>query len=205
MPRLPHWNWAAFLLTFIWGVGHRVWISLIAIIPGVNIIMAVILGIKGNAWAWRANPCLDQEEFIKNEKLWLKWAVITYAIVLILAFIFVYYASGEMKRLDAMETRDSQRIANVQELVSKVNKYKLNHEQKCPDSLQQLVPQYMSSVPLAPDGKSYDYFANGEQCTVSITLEDPNNTDLNNDSDPGNGQIYDQKAEDLSKLQNFSE
>ncbi len=47
------WNWGAFLLNWIWGMGNGVWISLLALIPFVGIIMAIVLGVKGSEWAWR--------------------------------------------------------------------------------------------------------------------------------------------------------
>jgi hypothetical protein len=41
------WSWGAFFLTWIWGIPNRVWLSLLAWIPIVNIFVAIILGFKG--------------------------------------------------------------------------------------------------------------------------------------------------------------
>ena len=38
------WNWGAFLLNFIWAIGNRTWIGLLALIPYGGIVMAVLLG-----------------------------------------------------------------------------------------------------------------------------------------------------------------
>ena len=38
-PELDRWNWGAFLLTWIWGLGNSVFIALLALIPLVNIVM----------------------------------------------------------------------------------------------------------------------------------------------------------------------
>ena len=46
------WNWGAFLLNWIWAIGNRVWIGLLGLVFG--IIMAIILGAKGNEWAWQS-------------------------------------------------------------------------------------------------------------------------------------------------------
>ena len=47
------WNWGAFLLHWMWGIGNNVWIGLLAIIPYAGIIMAIVLGVKGTEWAWQ--------------------------------------------------------------------------------------------------------------------------------------------------------
>lgn len=67
---IKRWNWGAAGLTWIWGVYYGVWISLLVFIPLVNIIMWIILGIKGNEWAWRAEKWKNTEEFIASQKKW---------------------------------------------------------------------------------------------------------------------------------------
>src|SRR5262245_27966170 len=46
-PTIEGWNWGAFWLTWIWGIRNRVWISLLALIPVVGIVMHFVLGAKG--------------------------------------------------------------------------------------------------------------------------------------------------------------
>jgi len=64
------WNWGAFLLTWIWGLGNSTYISLLALIPVVNVVMAVILGIKGGQWAWRNRKWHGIEQFTRIQGLW---------------------------------------------------------------------------------------------------------------------------------------
>ena len=45
-------NWGAFLLNWIWAIGNQVWIGLLALVPCVNIFVAVYLLFKGNELAW---------------------------------------------------------------------------------------------------------------------------------------------------------
>ena len=47
------WSWGAFFLNWIWAIGNGTWIGLLALIPYVNIVMMIILGIKGREWAWK--------------------------------------------------------------------------------------------------------------------------------------------------------
>ena len=69
-PELKGWNWGAFLLNWIWGIFNGVWISLFALIPIVNIVIMVILGVKGNQWAWENKDWENAEHFKKTQKNW---------------------------------------------------------------------------------------------------------------------------------------
>jgi len=64
------WNWGAFLLTWIWGLGNGTYIALLALLPIVNIVMAVILGIKGGRWAWENRRWAGVEQFTRVQELW---------------------------------------------------------------------------------------------------------------------------------------
>lgn len=77
------WNWGAAGLTWIWGVYHGVWISLLAFIPIVNIIMVIVLGIKGSEWAWRARPWESVERFVSSQKKWKPWGIVFFALMIL--------------------------------------------------------------------------------------------------------------------------
>ena len=64
------WNWGAFLLTWIWGLGNSTYIYLLALLPVVNIVMAFILGIKGGQWAWKNREWQGIEQFTRIQGLW---------------------------------------------------------------------------------------------------------------------------------------
>lgn len=77
------WNWGAFLLGWIWGIGHSVWIALLAfIVPWP--IMEIILGVKGNEWAWQNRRFESVEHFKEVQRKWAIWGVI---IVIIGSFV----------------------------------------------------------------------------------------------------------------------
>lgn len=67
---IKRWNWGAFLMTWIWGLANRTYISLLALIPGVSIIMAFVLGIKGNQWAYKNRKWDSMEQFSQIQKQW---------------------------------------------------------------------------------------------------------------------------------------
>ena len=70
------WNWGAFWLVWIWGIGNRTWIALLALIPGVNFVMMFILGARGNAWAWKNRQWDNVEHFQRVQKTWAVWGFV---------------------------------------------------------------------------------------------------------------------------------
>ncbi len=78
------WNWGAFLLGWIWGIGNSTWISFALFIPYVGFVMPFILGLKGNEWAWRNKQWDSIDHFQRVQKEWRKWGVI----IVVALFIF---------------------------------------------------------------------------------------------------------------------
>lgn len=74
-PGITGWSWGAALLTWIWAIGNKVWIGLLAIVPGINIVMFFVLGIKGREWAWKNGQWESVDHFNRVQKKWSQWAV----------------------------------------------------------------------------------------------------------------------------------
>ncbi len=74
------WNWGAFILTWLWGISNKVWISLLSAIPYVGVIMAIMLGVKGNEWAWRNKRWDSIQHFKSTQKKWSIAGVVILAI-----------------------------------------------------------------------------------------------------------------------------
>lgn len=83
------WNWGAFLLNWIWAIGHQTWIGLLALIPYAGLIMAIILGIKGNEWAWQNRKFDSVEQFREVEKKWTFWGVVVWVVSIVIWLIVV--------------------------------------------------------------------------------------------------------------------
>ncbi len=95
------WSWGAFFLSWIWALGNRVWIGLLAIIPVVNIVMAVILGIKGREWAWKTNRWSTLDEFNKSQRNWSLAGWIIFSLLIVSGILIpnygTYYATKNKK------------------------------------------------------------------------------------------------------------
>ncbi len=89
------WNWGAFLLGWIWGIGNSVWISFLELVPYIGWVMAFVLGAKGSEWAWRYKRWDSIEHFKRTQRTWTMWGigVVGGAIVLgILIWIIIFTA-----------------------------------------------------------------------------------------------------------------
>ena len=88
-PEIDRWNWGAFLLSWIWGVGNNTFIALLALIPIFGqLVMPFVLGAKGSRWAWRNGRWDSVEHFKRVQRLWAIWGVIIW-----LAFITLWGAA----------------------------------------------------------------------------------------------------------------
>lgn len=81
------WSWGAFLLSGFWSIGNRTWIGLLAFIPYLGIIMAIILGIKGREWAWKNRQWQSLEEFNRVQRRWSVAGLVLTGIVMVIAII----------------------------------------------------------------------------------------------------------------------
>lgn len=72
---IKKWNWGALLLHWIWGLGNKVYIMLLCLIPYVGIIMAIVGGAKGSEWAWRNKKWESIEHFKRVQKKWAWWGL----------------------------------------------------------------------------------------------------------------------------------
>lgn len=72
------WNWGGFLLPGIWCLSNRVWIGLVAWVDPTLVLslgmpwltMGVILGVKGNEWAWKSRQWRSVSEFKAHQRAW---------------------------------------------------------------------------------------------------------------------------------------
>lgn len=76
------WNWGAFLLNWIWGIGNSTYIALLMFVPLVNIVMPFVLGAKGSEWAWSNRRWSSVEAFKATQRKWA-WAGLIVIVVLV--------------------------------------------------------------------------------------------------------------------------
>ncbi len=84
---LKGWNWGAFFFGWIWAIANKTWIGLLGLIPYLNVVIAIVLGVKGNEWAWKNRKFASVDEFKKVQKAWAKWGVILLIASVVLSIV----------------------------------------------------------------------------------------------------------------------
>ena len=89
------WSWGGFLLNWIWAIGNKSYIGLLALLPYVGFIVSIYLGVKGRELAWKNKRWQSVEHFNRVQKRWSIAGLVIVAISLGLFLIFAlpYYQS----------------------------------------------------------------------------------------------------------------
>ena len=86
------WSWGAFVLTWIWGIFNSVWIALLCFIPFFSLVWAIVLGVKGNEWAWRNKKWDSIEHFKSTQRSWNIAGIIVFAISIVAGVVAIIVA-----------------------------------------------------------------------------------------------------------------
>ena len=101
-PEIRGWNWGAFFLSWIWGIGNSVWIALLCLIPFVSWVMVFVLGAKGSEWAWASRKWDSVEHFKRNQRNWALAGLILFLVGV--AFWVLYFVIAIIAALSTSET-----------------------------------------------------------------------------------------------------
>lgn len=82
------WNWGGFLLTWVWAIGNKVWLGVLASVFAAIIvsraewvgwltlfIVSIVFGINGNKWAWHKKRWDSIEHFKRTQRTWAWWGL----------------------------------------------------------------------------------------------------------------------------------
>jgi len=85
------WNWGAFLLPGFWPFTNRVWIGLFSWLGmffwPIGFAVAIILGIKGNEWAWKSRRWHSVAAFKAHQRAWTIAGVLVFVIILAISIL----------------------------------------------------------------------------------------------------------------------
>ena len=90
------WNWGSFTFTWIWGISNKVWLSLLvfAPIPLFAFVWAIVLGVKGNEWAWRTQRWDSIDQFKNTQAKWNAAGMIVFFVAILVSVGSLLYALG---------------------------------------------------------------------------------------------------------------
>ena len=102
IPReIIRWNWGAFFLTWIWGIRNKTYIAFLCPIPVIGFVMMIVLGMRGNEWAWQNRHWESIEKFQREQELWSKWGIRLAILFLVLA-LMGYVLNPLLKLLESL-------------------------------------------------------------------------------------------------------
>lgn len=81
------WSWGAFLFNWIWAIGNKTWIGLLAFLPYIGFVVAIYLGVKGRQLAWKNKRWESLEHFNEVQRKWSKWGLILFLGAMIIGIL----------------------------------------------------------------------------------------------------------------------
>ena len=69
-PEIRGWNWGAFFLPWIWGIGNNAFVGLLALVPCVGFFARFLMGAKGSEWSWQKRKWNSLADFQNAQKTW---------------------------------------------------------------------------------------------------------------------------------------
>lgn len=129
------WSWGAFLLNWIWAIGNKTWIGLLALVPYVGFIMAIVLGFKGREWAWKAQQWESVEHFNRVQKKWSFWGVVLVAVATVIGILAALAIPAYM----TYKEHAAEAVVAEQEAARKVSEAELQKQME--EALQQAQQQ----------------------------------------------------------------
>ncbi|WP_081308299.1 ribonuclease G [Enterococcus mundtii] len=88
---IKKWNWGAFSLNIIWGIGNKTYLPLLCLIPLFNLVWVFICGFKGNEWAWRDGNYTDIETFKQVQKTWSRAGIAMFIIQIVIILLYLVF------------------------------------------------------------------------------------------------------------------
>lgn len=107
---IKKWNWGAFSLNIIWGIGNKTYLPLLCLIPLFNFVWVFICGFKGNEGAWRDGNYTDVETFKQVQKTLSRAGIAMFIIqivIILLYLVFVVFILSSLWYIRDSFIRDS--------------------------------------------------------------------------------------------------
>lgn len=92
---LTGFNWGAFFLNWIWGLGNKTYIALLSLLAGfvpfigglIALGLIIWFGIKGNEWAWQNKKWESVDHFHSVQKTWATWGIVLFVLGIVLGIL----------------------------------------------------------------------------------------------------------------------
>ena len=88
-PQLDRWNWGAAFFSWIWALGHGLWVYALLgfVLSFIPLAAFILFGLKGNEWAWARGGYSSVEELRAKERKWAIAALIVIVVAILLGIL----------------------------------------------------------------------------------------------------------------------
>jgi len=83
-----HWNWGAFMFSWIFGFANRAWLCFLCFVPLLNIVWVFVSGAKGEKWAWESGTFEDERSFRATMKSWSRAGLLIFIITVVVVVLY---------------------------------------------------------------------------------------------------------------------
>lgn len=85
------WNWGAFTFSIWWGIGHKVYLPLLCLVPLLNIVWVFVCGAKGNTWLWETGQYKTVDELNASQESWKRAGFVAFIACLVVFAISIFF------------------------------------------------------------------------------------------------------------------
>ena len=194
-----HFNWGAFLLNCLWGLGNNSYLTLLVLatsfIPLLNMVAPLVLcvwfGVEGNKWAWKNKRFQSIEHFHSYQKKWATAGAILFllgvviSIVILALTIPVLMNNTSDLQNETMMKKEKNTLKEVvlmnEALEKKCDNLSSEGLAKCFAERMNVVKNY-SNIIEAADGSVWEFTGDGycdddDACSVKITVKSGDQSD----------------------------
>ena len=155
-PAIRGWNWGAFFLPWIWGIGNNSWIGLLALVPCLGFFARFLMGAKGNQWSWQKRRWNSLADFQNAQRTWPIVGAVVFiggnlvALPITSAILFPVFARAREN------ARRASCQSNLKQISLAVLQYSTSHNDILPKgtTFAQWKTQLAPDLPTAPAGSN---------------------------------------------------
>ena len=88
------WNWGAFMFPVLWSISHETWFGLLALVPGLDIVVRFVLAARGNELAWQHRRFQSLDQFTDIQRIWRNWSIGAMGVLAAMMVVFFFAAAS---------------------------------------------------------------------------------------------------------------
>lgn len=105
---LKGWSWGAFLGYYLWCMSHRIWWGFLCFLPYLSFVFWIVMGVKGNEWAWKYRRWENIEQFRKTQTAWIWGGIGAFVSTALFTVIILTLLGRKVEPLPIVPARDYQ-------------------------------------------------------------------------------------------------